>query len=174
MKEEAEEKLNKYFKKNFSDLTGYYKVIVQPINNIDLNNNDNIKNLVNSIYMTFLSKDPDSATRLYILVRQFAKSLNDFEEVIKLESIYQAREVKLPVPIIEMTIAKYITSKTYKLRKPVRCGKKLYTLGELNRYLQEKKRMIVDIFFELYNDNNINVPFQLPNFNNMAGGLSYE
>jgi len=169
MNEEVSEKLNKYFTRSFPELKEDYEIIIKPILAIDLNNNESVKNLINAIYLVFLSKEPDSTSKLRVLIRQFCSLLKETDEVEEIETIYLGVNKKLPVPNAEIILQNALKDLNYKVNLKFRAGNKKYTLGELNLYLQDSKRKIMDIFFRVYERNNINIPFQLPNFSAMGG-----
>ncbi len=175
MNDEAILKMEKYFKKNFPELSRDSQIILKPITSVDLNNNENVKNLINAVYMVFLSREADATSRLYVLIRQFCTMLREKDSVKELKKIYFGREKKLAVPNAEIVLLKYLSTNFYTINKSFSIGSKTYNLGDLNLYLQDCKRQIVDIFFEVYERHDLNVPInQLPNFANMAVGMGHD
>ena len=161
-KEQAQGKIEKYFKRNFPEENQLFEVMLKPTG-VDVNS-ENIKNLVKAVYMVFLSKETDSTTKLYIMVRQFAKALKDDKRIMELTEIWEGKKTKLAVPTIEITVIKHLSTISYKVNKQFYCGKKSYSLAELNELLQMSKRNILDVFFDIYMENDIRVPVDFPTF----------
>ena len=165
MEEKAKERIDKYFAKNFPELIGEYRLILKPTKIPNINEHEGVRSILSSIFIVFLSKENDSVTKLYILVRRFAKLVGDEIKVDKLYDVYMDPQKKLSVPMLELVLKKYLTNTNYKLQKEIANGKKSYTLVEVNEILQERKTQIFDIFGEIYDENDIRMPFGIPNFN---------
>ena len=172
MIEEANEKINRYFKRSFPELSQDYVVSIKPNTGVDLNNNEAVRNIVNSFYLVFLSREADATSRMYILASRFASLLNDPCRKNELEKIFLSKEDKLPVPVIELTLVKYLSTTAYPLRKKIRNGRREYSIGQLVEVLQERKLKIFEIFGQMYDENDIQIPFTIPsNFNTASGDI---
>jgi len=172
MIENARGKVDNYFSKKYPELANDYIVVIKPNNKVDLNDNAGVKNIVTAIYMTFLSKEEDTTSRLYILVRRFANLVRDPERIKVLEEIYFDKKTKFSVPTLEIILKKYMAIPTYKVNKKVANGNKRYSIGELNEMLNTRKMKIFELFGSMYDENDIKVIFSIPNFSNVSSELS--
>ena len=141
-------------------------------------NDENISNLVKSIYMTYLNARLHSCSQLYILVRQFAKAFGEEEEVKKLTKIWLGQDEKnikrqIAIPTLELILYRDLTF-NFKIGKSYNLGfntKNSFTLGELNFKLQQAKQNIMDSFFKVYLNNNVSVGFQFPAFQQQENNM---
>jgi len=164
MKEEMQLQLNKYFKKKYSDYADY-EVVLKPVTLVNLQTNENVKSIINSAFYIFNS-GKGTALQMFRLVDALAVYLNDRLVREELQAIIK-RDKKVPsISVIEIVLQKYLTM-GYRLDKKINFGSKRFALSELSAILQEKQTQIFLIFIKILKDNDIQVPFSMPNFSNI-------
>lgn len=171
VKEEIQLKIHKYFKRNFPGVAHDYELILKPINNIDVNSNENIKSLINSIYYAQNSAKGFAGSSIVKLTKSLAKYLNDYLTYGELEEISEGTKLIPPYSVLESIVSRYFNS-GYRLSTRVNYGKTTYSLNELYKFYQEKNNKIWLAFIDLIKRNDIQVPSGLPNFENMIGAIN--
>ena len=154
-----------FVENKFPDALKEFDVSVKDQSTANINS-VHIQNLVHAIYYTFLQLRPDSCTMLYILVRQFAFAFNDTDKIEFLSKIWSGREKGgVPVPNLETIVIRDLSNPYFRIGKKYNYGfGQTYTLSELNRLMQIAKRKIMDVFNQIYLENDLQVEFTLPNF----------
>lgn len=169
--EDAKLKIEKYLKKNFPDLAEDYQINLKAINDIDVNSNENVKSLINSIYYAQNSAKNLAGSSIVKLTKSLALYLNDTETYKEIENICEASKLIPSYSILESICQRYFNM-GYALSTNIRFGKKRYALNELYKFYQEKNTAIWLLFIDLIKRNDIQVASTgLPNFENMVGAM---
>lgn len=143
--------------------------LLNPENKLNMDD-ENIKNLVKSIYYVLLTQSIYGATLLYDFVSQFCLAFNDEEKVKELDAIWLDLIEKNPkrriaLPSLEIVLYRDLTNPSFRLNKGYnrqRGVKNSFTLGELNLKLQKSKKKMLDIFFQVYKENHVQAGFEFP------------
>lgn len=161
-KEEMTKKLNNYFSRTYKELADGYEVLIKPTNNLDINNNENIKSIINSIFLID-NTGKGSAQKIYKLTKALAYFLNDKMTEDELDEIVKATKTVPSAYTIEQVLDKYFKLNT-KLDKKVMYHSQRYALSDLGSILQAKKTEIYMVFVRLLKENDIQVPWKVPDF----------
>lgn len=164
-KEEMTKKLNDYFGRKYKEFSNNYEVIIKPIHDIDISSNENIKSIINSVFLVD-NTGKGSTQQIYKLVKALAYFLNDDLTEQELDEIVKSSRKVPSVYHIEKVIEKYMKLNT-KLDKHVMYLNTRYALSDLSSILQKKKTQIYMIFIRLLKENDIQVPFSMPDFNGL-------
>lgn len=171
MIKEAEEKLEKYLKRTFPDLAEDYKINLKARNDIDVNSNENVKSLINSIYYAQNSAKNHAGSSIVKLTKSLSLYLNDVVTYKEIENICEATKLIPSYSILESICQRYF-SMGYALSTTIRFGKRRYALNELYKFYQEKNTAIWLLFIDLVKRNDIQVQSMgLPSFENFAGAM---
>ena len=168
MIEEAQLKLQRYLKKNFPDLADDYIVNLKANNDVDVNNNENVKSLINSIYYAQNSAKTSAGSSIVKLTKSLSLYLNDTDTYKQIEAICEATKLMPSYSILESICQRYF-SMGYALSTNIRFGKRRYALNEIYKFYQEKNTAIWLLFIDLIKRNDIQVASMgLPNFEKMV------
>ena len=110
-----------------------------------------IKNWVNATFLIFLSKDPYSTSKLYMLVRQLAKILGEDELREELALLWNGQgKSKIPVPNLELIVGRELTTPQFPLNKPFNYkNREVYTLPDMNGLLLSCQENMLDVFVDI-------------------------
>ena len=170
MNEELDLKLQKVLKKNFPEIADDYILVLKARNDVDVNSNENVKSLINSIYYAQNSSRVFAGSSIVKLTKSLALYLNDKITYSELEFVCEKDKLIPSYSVLESVVQRYFNS-GYKLSTNVNYGKHRYALNDLYRFYQEKNNKIWEIFVDLIKRNDIEVASMgLPNFENMIGG----
>lgn len=172
-KDTVKELLEKHLQKTLPFALEEFEIVVKPIATADVNS-ANIQNLVNAVYYIYLQSPADVCTKLYIVIRQFAKAFKETEYVKKLDNLWTGTAEKtekniLIIPTIETIVIRDMSNPFFIVGKRYNLGYgPTYTLGELNLRIQFVKRRMFDIFCEIYLENDLQEQFTMPAFDTPA------
>lgn len=172
---QIQEQLTKTLKKDFPKESNEFDIILKPKGGADMQTSQHVQNLVNAIYYVYFQSAHDSCTKLYTLVRQFAKAFKEEEFIKELDELWgkpkKVGKDPLFIPTIEVVIMRAMSSPDFKLSKTHNFGSgQIFTLGELNLRIQFVKRRIFDFFTEIYLKNDVKMTFNWPVYDMKSEG----
>ena len=170
MNEEIDLKLEKVLRKSFPDIADDYILVLKARNDVDVNSNEHVKSLINSIYYAQNSSRVFAGSSIVKLTKSLALYLNDKITYSEIEIVCEQTKRIPSYSILESIVQRYFNS-GYKLSTKINFGKYRYALNDLYKFYQEKNNKIWEIFIDLIKRNDIEVASMgLPNFENMIGG----
>lgn len=163
-----EEDVIKFVRAKYPDSIGKLELIIKEAGSNANINQENVKRNVQMIDGAFFQ--PFNLlyfNRLYGLIKQFATAFNDKKALIRLlnirKGVSKANKNGLPVPNVEETLLRSYSGQNMGLlgQKSFSAGNKKFTKGDLNLIYQDSVLAIMGVFWEIYNKNNLSVPFEM-------------
>lgn len=162
-----EEEVIKFVHEKYPDSIGKLELIIKDASLNANINQENIKINVQMIYVAFFQ--PFHLlyfNRLYGLIKQFATAFNDKKALNRLLNIRKgvSKTFKrgLPVPNVEETLLRnfFVQNTMVFGQKSFSASNVKVSKGDLNLIFQESILAIMSVFWEIYNKNNLSIPFE--------------
>lgn len=136
-----------------------------PAGAIDLNS-QTIQTLIIAFHKAFfLAPHPKHYTLMYNTCRQFARRVNDEARVFQLKKLYKTTgDLGFPLSITEKIVFRetamggWTVNKTYNYSRKTR----VVRLGNLIEALEDVEEKIVDIFYDICAEKDVEIPFSFP------------
>ena len=162
-----EEDVVNFVKEKYPDSVGKLELIIKEAGfNVNIDQ-ENIKRNVQMIDAAFFQ--PFNLlyfNRLYGLIKQFATAFDDKKALSRLLNIRKgiSKENKkgLPIPNVEETLLRSYSEQNKPVfgQKSYSAGNLKYSRGDLYLIYQESILAIMGVFWEIYNKNNLSIPFE--------------
>lgn len=169
-----EEELKSFLAQKFPEAAEEFELLLKPVEGADINSS-HVQNLVNAIYYALLQQRADSCTLLFILVRQFAKAFKDDARVKILSDLWAGKKRDaIPVPTLEAIIIRDLSNPSFRIGQTYNYGRgaRIYKLSDLLTSLQNAKTQMMNVFNDIYLENDLAYSFQMPMFDKeKSGGL---
>ena len=162
-----EEEVIKFVHEKYPDSIGKLELIIKEAGSTANINQENVKRNVQMIDAAFFQ--PFNLlyfNRLYGLIKQFATAFNDKKALIRLlnirKGITKQNKKGLPIPNVEETLLRSYSGQNQVVfgQKSYSAGNLKYSRGDLYLIYQESVLAIMSVFWEIYNKNDLNIPFE--------------